>query len=342
MWFALLACQAPFGTDRHDLVGFRVAAVSVPPAFATEVVVPEAALVVDGRPWSDDPVELLWYWVEAEEDVLAIDPLTPVAGSGPAPSLVVPGRERVLAVVATHGGREQRAFVEVPEPPGALADRFDIGAAGLTLTVEGAEGPELLLDARAALEPTALAEVGPGDFVRLSTQIDGDPLVRWMATAGTFFELERQVADWAAGDLRLDEDEIEDGRTVLDPGPVTFLALALGVPGETRFAVFDLAVGPHPPGVVVNGRAVPTVPAVDLQPGDGVAGTLVSDDTSPTGVRLEDAVLVDLLTVDFGSDALPCQANLVGPFNPRWLLTGVCTRADVDGRAVVLAPEGTW
>lgn len=342
MWFALLACQAPFGTDRHDLVGFRLAAVSVPPAFATETVTPEVALVVDGRPWSDDPVELVWYWVETEDDVLAIDPLTPVAGSGPAPSLLVPSRERVLAVVATHDGREQRAFVELPEPPGLLDAPFDVLAEGLPLTVDAAEGPELVLDARAALEPTALAEIAPGDFVRLTADVDGDPLVRWMATAGTFFELERQVADWAAGELRLDVDEIDDGRTVLDPGPVTVLALALGVPGETRFAALDLSVGPHPPGVVVQGRAVPTVPAVDPQPGDGVAGTFVADDTSPTGFRLEGATLVDLLTVDFGSDAIPCAANLVGPFDPRWLLTGVCTRADVDGRAVVLAPEGTW
>lgn len=345
MWLTLLACQAPFGADRHDLLGFRIAAMSVPPAGAGDTIVPELALIVDGHPWSDDPVDLLWYWVEDTDAVLAIDPLTPLAGLGPAPSLVVPEDGAVLAVRAILGDREERAFVILAAPPATL-EPFAVRAETIPLTIAGAEGPDLLLPAREALSPTSepgiAPEIAPGDFVRLTAYTgDGDPLVRWMATAGTFFELDRQVADWAAGELVLDDDQIEDGRTVLDEGSVTFIALALGNAGETQFSSFDLTVGPHGDGLIVGGRILPTrPPAVDF--GSGVAGTLVIDDTSPTGVRLDNAEPLLGDVEDWGTDALPCGANLEGPFNPRVLLNGICPRTAIDGFDVVVRAEGTW
>ena len=46
--FLLLACQAPFGADRQDLTGFRVAALSAPAAAAGDPLTPEVAVVVEG------------------------------------------------------------------------------------------------------------------------------------------------------------------------------------------------------------------------------------------------------------------------------------------------------
>lgn len=342
MWFALFACQAPFGTDRHDLVGFRVAAIAVPPAAAGATLVPEAAIVVDGRTWSDDPVDLLWYWVPSADAVLSIDPVTPIDGFGPAPSLVVPADPAILALRAVHGADEELAFIEIAPPPPVLDRVFSVGAESLPLAMDALEGPELLLEARQELTASPLDTIEPGDIVRLTANVADDPLVRWMATAGTFFELERQVADWAAGDLTLDGDQIEDGWTVLDPGPVTFIALALGNPGETAFSAVDLTVGPHGDGVIVNGRLLPTDVALDLAPGDGVAGTLVADDDSPTGLALAGATVVDPDLVPPGTDALPCAAVLEGPFDPRVLLDAICTRSAVLGFDVVVVPERTW
>jgi hypothetical protein len=342
MWALLLACQAPFGTDRHDLAGFRLAAVSFPPTPTGEVGTPQAAVVVDGRTWVDDPVDLRWYWVANPDAVVDLSPETAPDGFGPSPSLIVPQDRRTLAVIAAHGEEDLRAFIEVAEPPATLGASFTLTAQSLPISVESAEGPELLLEARGDLTPEPLAEVQPGDFVRWTAEVTGDPLVRWMATAGTFFEFDRSVTDWAAGDLTLDQDEIEDGRTVLGPGPVTFLALALGSPGETQFTAFDLEIGPRRAGVVVNGRIVPTDPPVSPAAGDWVVGTLTADDTAPAGIMLTEAAVVAAGSVPVGTDALPCAVPLDGPFDPRVLLTTVCVRVEIEGYEVAVVAEGAW
>ena len=56
---ALVGCQAPFGSDRHRLEGFRIAGVQLTTVDATSL---QAAplLVVEGRLWSDAPTDLAW------------------------------------------------------------------------------------------------------------------------------------------------------------------------------------------------------------------------------------------------------------------------------------------
>lgn len=286
MLLLLAACQEPFGADRHDLVGFRIAAVSVPPAAPGDEVVPRAAVVVDGRAWSPSPIDLAWYWVDDTDEIEAIDPLTVADAAGPSPLLTVPDRP-ILAVVARRGSEDRRAFVEVAPPPATIA------------------APTAF-----ALDPGPTVE--PGETVRLRADTDG--LVRWMATAGTFTEIDEQTADWRSR----------------DPGPVTVVALALGEPGEATFAATDLHVGDPGPGLWVGQRWLPT--DVALEPGEHVRGTLAADDASPCGLRLTAPEVVP------GPEdaAYDCLVPLDGTFDPGWLLEQRCGRDALAGDDVVV------
>jgi hypothetical protein len=340
MWFVLFACQEPFEIDRHDLVGFRIAAISAPPASSGQTLEPQVALIVEGHPWSADFVDLGWFWVDEPEDVAQLDPLSPTDATGPLPLLTVPEDKRTLALIARWGDQEQRAFLQVADGPPTYQGPSSLALESLPLALDSVGGPELLLAARQPLEGEPLGAVSPGDFLRLRAQVEGDPLVRWMATAGTFFELDRQTTDWAAGDLRLDEDEIEEGRTSLEPGWVTFLALALGEPGETSFLARDVPVGIEPVGLWVGGRFVPTDAPVSWQPGEAVRGTLAADDASPFGLQLQGATVepADQVT-DYGTPSLPCLVTRDGPLDPQWWLMGVCARDSSVGMDVVIVPE---
>lgn len=327
---ALLACQEPFGTDRHDLVGFRVAALSVPPADDGAVVVPHPALVVDGRTWSDDPPALVWRWIRDLDDEFGL-----ADAVGPAPELVVPADRRTLLLVAVHGDEEERVVLEVARPPTTFAPPTGFVVEALPLALDALAGPELALAARQDLAGAPAEQIEPGGFARLRLDVGGDPLVRWMATAGTFFELDRQAADWAAGDVVLDDDEVEQA-TPLDAGTVTVVALALGAPGETAFRVFDLNVGDPGIGLRVGGRWLPSDPVG----GEAVRGTLVADDDAPVGLRLAGAEAVTFAEAgDFGTPALACAVPRSGPFDPGWLLEGICARSDMAGAEVVVVPD---
>ncbi len=343
MWLvALLACQEPFGTGRHDLVGFRIAAVSAPAAEAGEEIRPSAAFVVDGRPWSPDPVDLAWYWVRTDEDVLAIDPLTPADGFGPAPDLVVPERRRRLALVARRGDQERRAFVDLAPGPPTLPPIEGFVLERLDLDLGAAEGPELLLDARRALEGAPADTIVPGGVARLRAEGDDadGAIVRWMSTAGTWFELDATTADWAAADLWLDGEEIEGEVTPIGAGVVTILGLRVGGDGQTSFRATEVHVGDRGPGVWTRGRWLPTDAPVDWSPGQAVRGTLRADDTSPIGLVLTSPTLEDAATVSsWGTPSLPCLVSRDGPFDPSWLLEQLCGRDAADGVEVVALPE---
>ncbi len=317
-----LACQEPFGTDRHDLVGNR--------------------LVVGGRLWSDQAVGLRWYLVPSGDDdaVAALDPLDPPLAEGPWPALAPPAEPERLALLASYpDGSEDRAFLELP------AGGSDLGALDVEwellsgLDADTVEVEALDLDARAALATEPAEVLSPGAFARLSaelaTTVDG-LRARWMSVAGqgTWFELDDTTADWAAAEVVLDDDEVVE-RTHLDAGVATLLVLA----GGTATRVLDLDVG-DAPSTRAGSRVMPITPAPS---GDApwVRGLLVADDDSPTGLALEDAELVDDDDLDstdpWGTRALTCAVALDGPFEPDWLVDGRCLRPEVDGHVVVMA-----
>lgn len=345
MLFALLAaCQAPFGADRHDLVGFRVAAVDADPVRDGGTTTARIAMIVDGRPFSHAPVDLAWYLLSDPDELLDLDPLSAADGIGPEPELTVPADRRVLGLIARQDDLEERAYVHLSYPPASVHPPGSLTSGVLPLpAMDALLGPELLLDARDALSAAPGDAVPSGGALRLSAEVrEGeDPLVRWMSTAGTWFELDRHTADWIAGDdLVLDDDELEGERTPLDDQIVTVLALALGVPGDTAFRATEVFVGEAPEGVWVGGRFLPGDGLPEIAPGQALVTTLRADDTSPTGFRLDGGQVTDpSLVTDWGTPSLPCVVSRDGPLDPDWWLTQLCFTNGIDGRTVALIPD---
>lgn len=335
-----LGCQEPFGTDRHDLSGFRVAAVTVDPpaAVAGDVVTARAAVIVDGRLWADVRPTLRWHWVEATRAaVTALGPNDPADAEGPAPSLTVPDDRRRLALVATTDGAVYRAYLDLPEQAAAIPlAGVDVGTVDLAIDTVTAEA--LAPDARAALAATAADAVPPGRFGRFTARTgEATPFLRWMSTAGgRFFELDRTTADWAAGDVTLDDEDVIVGDP-LPAGPHALLALAIGDDGATAFTVRDFGVGDAPVGLRTAGDRWLTA-AAPVAAG-WTAVTLVADDAAPTGLGATDPEPVDPGTLPeqdpYGVEALGC-VGVDGPFDPSWLADHRCARNDVVGARVVL------
>lgn len=321
----LLACQAPFGADRHDLVGFRVAAVAASPAGGPPgaEVTARVAIVVDGRPWSDVPVGLAWRWLSADEDA-ATWSVADAAATGPRPTLVRPdGADRLGLVATAPDGSEARAYLALPETAPAQPP-----LAGVLLDVSS-DGGRVAADA-----------VAPGEVARAYATYtdvpDPLPVARWMATAGTFRERDASTADWYAADVRFDDDTATWGEPAAE-GPVTFVVLATDGAGFTDCVARDVFVGDVPAGLFTAGGR--------FLPGDAAAtglvrATLLADDASPTGLRVEDAVAVEASALPdadpYGTAALPCTVAVDGPFDPGWLLDQRCTREQVAGATVVL------
>ncbi|MBX2798709.1 MAG: hypothetical protein KTR31_13595 [Myxococcales bacterium] len=343
LWFTLLACQEPFDLDRHDLVGFRVAAIALQPS-PDDTLTLSAAVVDQGRAWTEEPVDLAWFEVASPRDVAELDPLSPAVALGPSPVVDVPDEPTVLGLVARLGDQQRRAFVEIaPVPPEAVRVE-GIDAATLSLTVPGAPAEDLLLEARRQLTPGEQTDrTAPGGTLRLTARLtEGDPgIVRWMATGGTFFELSPTVADWIASDVLLDSDEFERDPVAMAPSTVTVLGLVLGDGGGTHFLATELHVGDAEDGVWVNGRWMPTDGPVAMSPGEALRGVLEADDASPVGVRLTAAVAEDASTIPdggWGTSGLDCLVPVSGPFDPSWLLTQWCSRSALIGATVALLP----
>jgi hypothetical protein len=337
MWTLLAGCQEPFGTDRHDLVGFRIAAIAAPAVTSGDAFVARAAVVVDGRGWATEPASLEWGFVADPEE--ATGPFA-VDATGADPVLRAPAGARTLVLRARHGGEERRAFLTLAEPPGTLVapSGFDVGPVGLPLRPRG---PELVRDARLSLAPGSGRAVEPGGWLRIDAGAADGARTRFMATGGTFLELDAHVTDWVARDgLVLDEDEVDPVGRRLDPGTVTVLALRLTGGGETAFAATEVFVGDEPDGVWLGGRFVP---ADGLPPTDGtlaVRTTLREDAEAPSGFRLEGGQTLSAGTVsDWGTPDLPCAPSVDGPLDPDWFLTQRCTPVGADGTEVVVIPS---
>lgn len=336
MWFVLAGCQEPFDTDRHDLVGFRLAAVEAPAVASGAPFVARAAVIVDGRAWAETPAALSWSFVPDED--AALGPLTPVA-TGADPVLRAPADARTLVVEAVHGSAVARAFLTLASPPATLAAPTGLAAGTVDLPAIPV-GPELARDARAALVPGEGRAVDPRGWLRL--RVTGtDARTRFMATAGTFLELDATTTDWAASDgLVLDEDELDAPGTPTPEGVVTGIALSLTGGGETAFLATEWFVGDAPEGTWLGARFVPSVGLPPVPEGLGVRTTLREDPDAPSGFRLEGGAAVSpALVSDFGTPALPCDPLVDGPLDPDWFLTQRCTPTGADGLEVVVVPS---
>jgi hypothetical protein len=334
--FLLAACQEPFGTDRHDLVGFRVAGVRV--QAEGDDLRAGAAVIVQGRPWSDAPIHLAWHLVDdlSTDHIVSLDPADAVA-DGPTPLLTDWADRGGVALVATHGDSRYYAVIDLSGAVGPSPALTRIDTLANPLRIDSFEADDLSLEARrTAADGDPVDAISPGDFVRLRANVDEAVRIRWMITApgGTFLELDRRTTDWAAGAFVVDDDEVEE-RTIGVAGPRTLLALALDpeLGGANRWVAHDLWVGEPPVGIrTPSGRWLRTDTAVA---GPFVRGTLAAADGDPTGLRLTGAESVDVDT-DPGTDGLACAVPVSGRFDPTWLLEQRCARADVLGATVVV------
>lgn len=347
----LLACQDPFAVDRHDLVGFRIAAIEAEPVESTTE--PRAwdvrlAVVVDGRPFADEQPLLSWFWLEDPVELEAADALSEPDGVGPAPSLTAPEGQSVLGLLARYGDEEQRSFLVLddtaaaPSAAGARPER--VRARAVDLPVDTLDPETSAVEARRNLPVGSdSTSVVSGEALRLDAPgVPNTERVRWMATAGTFLELDGATTDWFASDLTLDEGEVEE-RADLPEQVVTFLALSTGS-HRSRFAATDRIVSAEEPPdhTQVHGRLLY---GADLD--RPAYATLVADDLAPSGLALVDPTPIDpvprdlqeLELFDPGTTALPCFEPVFGPFDPNWLLELLCPRAPLDGARVLVVPD---
>ncbi|MCB9679411.1 MAG: hypothetical protein H6737_30180 [Alphaproteobacteria bacterium] len=327
MWLllAMLAgCQAPFGRDRHDLVGTRIAAVTA--EVRGGFVEPRLALIVDGRPWSSEAAEIDWYWIDAVGDAADIPAGTFGVGLGPAPSFAVQGDR--LAVLAVLGDEVLRAELDVTGRSEAEVRLTTARVDGVD--VETVAGEDLALEVRRDWSATASHSVPPGGFARFTLEGVSDGLGRFMATGdGTFFELDHQTTDWVAGELVVDDLEIEE-RSVGEPGAITVVGVEIA-DSHSGFAATELFVGETPSGVWVANRFVPA----EGQPTGRVWAVLAADDASPTGIALGSVEPADP-TDTWDAETLDCAGVSGGAFDPTWLLEHRCTRDAIAGERVIL------
>jgi len=245
----LLGCRTPFQVDRHDLEGFRIAALSASGDEPGDPVDVSAAVVVEGRLWHDEPVPLSWYWLDDPDDLADLDPGTGRApdGEGAHPSLFLPADTRILGVIAESEAL-YRAFIEIPEVDRAI--------------------PTVYIQSREYV-------VAPRAKTTLNVTFDAPSTsgahARWMGTTGTFSEIDALNSEWKA-----------PKRT----GSATILALVLDDEGRTAWTLADLHVGDPAQGVWTGNRWLPTDLA--LAPGryDVV---LAPDEAAPSGVRVIEA-----------------------------------------------------
>lgn len=335
---ANLACQAPFGAQRQELVGDRIAAVWLEPN--GDEALAHAAIVVDGAVWSDAEVDLAWTWLDGV-DVRDLPADHVPDATGPRPRLTVPDGGGTLGLVATFPeGVVREAVLDMPEGLQARGTFTGIDVAEVTFTAPEGEDLVLSLETRegAPTRDVAFTEpVARDGWLRLTPRYDSDPTrtrTRWMGTAGTFLELDTDVVDLNPATIELDDFEIVSSEPG-PRGPLTLLALGLDELGGNTVGVRDLWVGDDPPtGTWIAGRWV----AIDTDPGlvegDWVTGTVLLDDDATAGFRLAGFTQVPPPTDADLHPALSCAGDTTGPFDPSWLLDRTCTRADLDGQNV--------
>ena len=249
------------------------------------------------------------------------------------PDLSTPADMSRLGLVVEFDGTSLLAEITVPTQPGPLLVFEDLASHELPLSVHTLDEDSLAVDEREDLVAGVVSSVvQPGAFLRFQAEVPGADRTRWMSQRGTWLEFDPFVADWAAGDLTLDDGEVEQA-SELSAGSVGILVSAFSEHGTTAWRPLEIHVGERPAGLDLNGWWLPSEVVPD-EP--WVEATLVADDGSASGLRLEDAIGLADAPADFGTAALPCLAPVDGAFDPTWMLDGSCTRAAVIGHRVVV------
>jgi hypothetical protein len=299
---ALAGC-APTFDDRHDLLGFRIAAIGVVDGQA-------AAAVWSGSLFHAEPTSMVW----------TVDGAPLGEGWG----LGVPEGAEELGLVAT-------------APDGTIREaRVSIagGLAPLSFTRSAvAVGEDVSIEARSALDESPLDGAAPaGQAVRIRLEAPEGDRSRWMVAGGetTLLELDAETVDVMPERLGFDDGEVAS-RQAVAPGVQHVLALRMDGAGANRWAWIDAALGVDTPlirsgGWLLEGEADTSTGllAVDL---DGLSADGVGTLGSPEAVD------------DLSQHDPPTCAPSDLPFSFDLLADGRCTVADSLGRRVVLAVD---
>lgn len=297
---ALVGC-APAFDDRHDLLGFRIAAVGIVDGEA-------AAAVWSGALFHEEPVRLDW---TADGEPL-----------GQGWGLPVPDGVTELGLVAT-------------APDGTVREaRVGVGTSLAALSFERTSvpvGEDISIAARAALAESPSAGAAPeGEALRIRLLEPGGSQTRWMVAAGatTLLELDANTADVLPERLEFDDGEVV-GRERVPAGLQHVLALRIDGVGGNRWTWVDAALGTDAAFLQSEGWLLES----SADAGTGLlAATL--DDLTPDGVgTLGAPEPVD----DLGQHDPPGCAPAGIPFSLGWLADGRCSVAETRGRRVVLA-----
>ena len=320
------ACQEPFGANRQDLVGDRIAAMQAVStsdgSWSTRL-----ALVQGGQTWSDEAPAIQWGWSDTVEGASAAT-LTSVGPS----NRVTKGPDDgpvLVAHVTFPSGASRLAALDTSAlvAPALDAPTLDAPLA-VPLDIHTATPDDLALEQRLTLEGSPISAVDPGGTLRWTTPPTAETRIRWMATAGTFLELAPHQTDWFAAEVLLDELEVEAVED-LEPGIVTFMALLLDERGGTAWSLTDTVVGPPLSNALrLDGRYV-SVPA-GTEPGQYNATLAPSD--WPSGLALTGLSVPDS-TIDPSTP--PCAEGHDGSVMD-WLLEAQCTRDELLGAVVLV------
>ncbi len=337
----LLACQAPFGTDRHDLQHDRIVTLEAVSVEGGVRVWPwflqDGLLMADG-------VQVQWSWVPVD-DASSFSPAShPPFSEALAPVVSWPSSGEWLGLTADFPSGTRR-FAVLASPTGAApAGRPTLEVEQiLDFGLQDGDPDTLTIEARLPLATAPRSPLTSGASARLTLQGTFDR-ARWMQLGdeGTFLELTTSTSDWTPWQLHLDDLEVEEAEPTPD-GLRTFVALGL-TRGWVRPALLDVFSGPSgessplPHGLFLSGRFLPTD---GPPPADGlVALTLLADTSSNALLRGTDLqpVPADELDEDdpWGTEALPCRTPVSGPFDPTWVSGSRCDLAAVDGARIVV------
>ncbi|HND33377.1 MAG TPA: hypothetical protein PLA94_25435 [Myxococcota bacterium] len=303
----LLACQEPFPEDRHDLVSFRIAAITAEQT--TDGLRPRALLSSSEGFYHSEAPRLLWTLGDQVQE-------------GARPLFANPVYPLELHLRAELGELAEEAvypLTEAPIPPvveGWSRARVDLKLedAGKPIEERRLEGEDL--------------PVEPGGAVQVGLQTEARS--RWMGTGGEFAELDAQNSTWFAGNYLLDDDEVEEAAPVGE-GLYQLVALSFDEKGGNRLSFIDVAVG-ESTVMAVGGRLLP-VDSPLAQAGWYEATFTAAD--SRTGFTLTGLQPV----ADASSAAALCGEAAGTAFDPLWLLDGACGRDDLEGTSVVVWGE---
>jgi len=307
----LAACQEPFAEDRRDLASFRIVGVQ---ARAGSGGLDLRAFVWSGHGlWHPAPPEVVWTAGE-------------LTATGPTATLpVAPPVD--IELRASDGEHEEHAVLALDAPP--VPPVVESWVRGTTeLEASDVVAP---IDERRAAPVGADVPVAPDGALRLALSLQEDgATTHWMATDGTFAELDATSTDWFASRVVLDDNEVESS-TPVDEGVVSTVALVFDGAGGNSWITLDAAVAVLGPRLYTAGRVFP----VDATPGGEFWSFTVGTSETVAGIELLDLAPAE----DASASEAACGLEAGVSFDFAALAEGWCARDDLVGARLVARGE---